>query len=81
MAEQRFSLRWDRPFMDGGATHVTLFDGGEGPLYVVGSGHGIDDLHALVDLVKALQENRESDAAIAHVVEAYHAIVDSLPKE
>lgn len=80
MAERQFSLRWDRPFMPGAATHVTLFDGGEGPLYVVASGHGADDADALIDLVTALREQNESADAIAFVSEEYRALVRSVTK-
>ena len=44
MSDSRFRLEWNRPFMEGAATHVSLFDGGTGPLYIVASGHGSDDI-------------------------------------
>jgi hypothetical protein len=74
MDEQRFSLDWDRPFMPGASTHVTLFDGGKHPLQVVASGHGTDDADALADLLAALRERRESAEAIAYVAEKYAAL-------
>jgi hypothetical protein len=74
MVEQRFALTCDRPFMPGGATHVSLFDGGTDPLHIVASGHGADDASALRDLLMTLKERRESADAIAYVSEEYAAL-------
>jgi hypothetical protein len=74
MAQERFTLQWDRPFYPGGATHVSLFEGGREPMHIVASGHGADDTDALGDLLKALKERKESAAAIAHVAEEYGAL-------
>jgi hypothetical protein len=74
MAEERFALDWDRPFMPGASTHVTLFDGGRHPMNVVASGHGADEAEALADLAAALKERRESADAIAYVSEQYAAL-------
>ena len=71
MVEPRFSLDWDRPFLEGASTHVTLFDGGKTPMHVVASGHGQTDADALSDLVATLRERRESVEAIAYASEAY----------
>ena len=60
--------------MEGAATHVSLFDGGTGPLYIVASGHGSDDIRALKDLWAALVERRESPLAIAFVAEEYRVL-------
>jgi hypothetical protein len=60
--------------MEGAATHVSLFDGGTGPLYIVASGHGSDDIRALKDLWAALVERRESRLAIDFVAEEYRAL-------
>ena len=79
MAEQRYLLRWDRPFMPDAMTHVSLFDGGEGPLYIVASGHGVSDVHALRDLWKTLREGRESPQAIAYVTEEYRTLTGVEP--
>jgi hypothetical protein len=74
MAEGRFELEWTHPFNPGAATHVSLFEGGRGPLYIVASGHGADDVEALVDLLKTLRERNESAAAIAYVSEEYRTL-------
>lgn len=74
MDEERFGLDWDRPFLPGAATHVTLFDGGRHPMNVVASGHGADEADALADLVATLKERRESPDAIAYVAEQYAAL-------
>jgi hypothetical protein len=74
MTDGRFTLGWDRPFMEGAATHVSLFDGGTGPLYVVASGHGSDDASALRDLWRALIDQNESSEGIAFVAEEYQAL-------
>ncbi len=71
MSDPRYTLGWNRPFMEGAATHVTLFEGGVGPLYVVASGHGSDDTRALRDLWAALVERNESRDAIAFVADEY----------
>ena len=67
MAQQRFALEWDRPFLPNASTHVSLFDGGKDPLHVVASGHGGGDANALSDLLTALKERNESADAIAFV--------------
>jgi hypothetical protein len=74
MAHQRFALEWDRPFLPGASTHVSLFDGGKSPLHVVASGHGASDAQALRDLLATLKEQRESLDAIAFVTEEYAAL-------
>ena len=74
MVEERFTLGWDRPYTPGGATHVTLYDGGRDPLHVVASGHGTDEVHALRDLLMALKERHESADAIAFVTDEYAAL-------
>jgi hypothetical protein len=60
-------------------THVSLFEGGEGPLYIVASGHGGSDARALLDLWKTLMEANESPQAIAHVTEEYRALTGKEP--
>jgi hypothetical protein len=74
MVHQRFALEWDRPFLPGASTHVSLFDGGKDPLHVVASGHGAGDAQALRDLLATLKEQRESLDAIAYVTEEYAAL-------
>jgi hypothetical protein len=74
MSDSRFTLEWDRPFMEGAATHVSLFDGGSGPLYIVASGHGSNDAAALRDLWNALIDRREPADAVAFVAEQYQAL-------
>lgn len=74
MVEQRFTLGWDRPFLPDASTHVSLFDGGVGPLYIVASGHGAGDASALFDLWRTLNERNESADAIAYVVEEYQGL-------
>jgi hypothetical protein len=74
MSDSRFTLEWNRPFMEGAATHVSLFDGGTGPLYIVASGHGSDDIRALRDLWAALVDRRESALAVAFVAEEYRVL-------
>jgi hypothetical protein len=74
MDHQRFALEWDRPFLPGASTHVSLFDGGKDPLHVVASGHGAGDAQALRDLLATLKEQRESLDAIAYVTEEYAAL-------
>ena len=73
MAEERFALEWDRPFLPDASTHVSLFDGGKDALHVVASGHGADDAGALRDLLRTLRETNESAEAIGYVSEAYAA--------
>ena len=79
MAQQRFALTWDRPFLPGAKTHVSLFDGSKDPLHVVASGHGAGDVDALSDLLTMLQERNESAAAIAHVSAEYAALTGKVP--
>jgi hypothetical protein len=79
MDNDRFTLRWDRPFLPDAATHVSLFDGGNEPLHIVASGHGTDDVSALRDLLRTLKERRESADAIAHVSEEYAALTANSP--
>jgi hypothetical protein len=79
MAQDRFSLEWDRPFLPGASTHVSLFEGGKDPLHVVASGHGRSDADALSDLLRALREDSESADAIAYVAEAYRALTGKAP--
>ena len=74
MAQQRFALEWDRPFLPDALTHVSFFDGGKDPLHVVASGHGADDASALRDLLRTLKENNESADAIAYVAGEYAAL-------
>ena len=74
MDNERFTLRWDRPFLPDAATHVSLFDGGTDPLHIVASGHGTDDASALRDLWRTLRERRESAEAIAYVTEEYSTL-------
>jgi hypothetical protein len=74
MDNERFTLRWDRPFLPDASTHVSLFDGGSEPLHIVASGHGADDTSALRDLWRTLKERHESAAAIAYVAEEYAAL-------
>jgi hypothetical protein len=81
MSDSRFRLEWNRPFMEGAATHVSLFDGGTGPLYIVASGHGSDDIRALKDLWATLVDRRESPLAIAFVADEYRALTgQTLPQ-
>jgi hypothetical protein len=79
MAEERFALEWDRPFLPDASTHVSLFDGGKDPLHVVASGHGADDAGALRDLLRTLRETNESAEAIAYVSEAYVTAAGKAP--
>ena len=79
MAERQYALEWDRPFLSGGKTHVSLFDGPKDPPYIVASGHGPADADALFDLWKTLIDEREPAAAIAFVAEEYRAITGRLP--
>jgi hypothetical protein len=79
MAQQRFALDWDRPFLPDASTHVSLFDGGKDPLHVVASGHGADDANALRDLLTTLRERNESADAIAYVSEEYAALTGKAP--
>ena len=79
MAQQRFALEWDRPYLPGASTHVSLFDGGKDPLHVVASGHGADDASALSDLLAALKERKESAEAIAYVSEEREALTGKAP--
>ena len=74
MVHSQFSLEWDRPFLPGAATHVSLFEGGKDPLHVVASGHGSDDANALRDLLATLKERRESADSVAYVTEEYEAV-------
>ena len=74
MAQERFALEWDRPFLPDASTHVSLFDGGKDPLHIVASGHGTDDAHALRDLLRTLRERNESEEAIAYVSEQYASL-------
>jgi hypothetical protein len=69
MGERRFALEWDRPFLPGASTHVSLFEGGKDPLHIVASGHGAGDTDALSDLLETLKERNESADAIAFVSE------------
>ena len=78
MSDSRFNRGWDRPFTEGAATHVTLFEGGTGPLYVVASGHGSDDPSALRDLYMALVDRGESRDAIAFVADEYETLRQKL---
>jgi hypothetical protein len=79
MAEERFALEWDRPFLPGAATHVSLFEGAKDPLHVVASGHGPTEADALSDLLSALKERRESPDAVAYVAEQYRALAGRTP--
>ena len=79
MAQQRFALDWDRPFLPDASTHVSLFDGGKDPLHVVASGHGAGDANALSDLLMTLRERNESAAAITYVSEEYAALTRRAP--
>ena len=79
MDHGRFALEWDRPFLDGALTHVTLFDGGKDPMHVVASGHGRGDLDALKDLLQALRERKESTDAIAFASDQCAAVARKTP--
>lgn len=79
MSEGRFSLEWDRPFLEGALTHVSLFEGGKDPLHVVASGHGPSDADALLDLWAALKERNEPIEAIAFVSEEYRGLTGKQP--
>ena len=79
MGDRRFALEWDRPFLPGAKTHVSLFDGGKDPLHVVASGHGPRDTDALSDLLAALRERHESADAIAFVAEEYAVLTGRAP--
>ena len=80
MGQQRFALEWDRPFLPGASTHVSLFDGGKDPLHVVASGHGAGDASALGDLLTTLKERNESADAIEYVSEEYAALTGRVPR-
>ena len=73
MVQQRFDLEWDHPSLPDAATHVSLFDGGRSPMNIVASGHGASEISALRDLLRTLEERRESPQAIAFVSEEYQA--------
>ena len=79
MAQERFALEWDRPFLPDAMTHVSLFDGGKHPLHVVASGHGAGDADALSDLLTTLKERKESADAIAYVSGEYAALTGKVP--
>ena len=79
MDEQRFALEWDRPFLPDASTHVSVFDGGKSPLYVVASGHGAGDADALRDLLTTLKERKESADVIAYVSDEYAAVTEKVP--
>jgi hypothetical protein len=79
MEQRRFALEWDRPFLPGASTHVSLFDGGRDPLHIVASGHGPRDTDALTDLLAALRESNESADAIAFVAEEYTLLTGRAP--
>ena len=79
MAQQRFALEWDRPFLPDASTHVSLFDGGKDPLHVVASGHGAGDANALSDLLATLRERKESPDVIAYVSGEYAAVTGKVP--
>ena len=79
MAQQRFALEWDRPFLPDASTHVSLFDGGKDPLHVVASGHGAGDANALSDLLATLRERNESPDVIAYVSGEYEALIGQAP--
>jgi hypothetical protein len=79
MAEGRYILEWDRPFLPDASTHVSLFEGSVGPMYIVASGHGAEDASALFDLWKALKDRNESTEAIAFVAEEYQALTGKTP--
>jgi hypothetical protein len=79
MAQQRFALEWDRPFLPDASTHVSLFDGGKDPMHVVASGHGAGDANALSDLLTTLRERDESVDAIGYVSGEYAALAAKLP--
>ena len=79
MAQQRFALEWDRPFLPGASTHVSLFDGGKDPLHVVASGHGAGDADALSDLLATLRERNESDEVIGYIAREYAALTGKVP--
>jgi hypothetical protein len=74
VAQQRFSLQWDRPAVPGASTHVSLYDGGRDALHVVASGHGAGEADALADLLSTLRERRESPDAIAYAAEQQAAL-------
>lgn len=74
MAEGRFALEWDRPFLPHASTHVSLFHGGKTPMHVVASGHGAGDASALIDLLRTLRERNESAEAIEYVADEYRAL-------
>lgn len=74
MIEGRFALEWDRPFLAGASTHVSLFEGGKTPMHVVASGHGAGDADALIDLLRALRDRNESAEAIRYVAEEYRVL-------
>ena len=79
MAQPRFALEWDRPFLPDALTHVSLFDGGKDPLHVVASGHGAGDANALSDLLATLRERNESADVIAYVSGEYEALIGQAP--
>jgi hypothetical protein len=79
MAQQRFALEWDRPFLPDASTHVSLFDGGKDPLHVVASGHGAGDANALRDLLTTLKERNESPDVVAYVSGEYAALRGHVP--
>ena len=79
MANQRFALEWDRPFLPDASTHVSLFDGGKDPLHVVASGHGAGDANALSDLLRTVRERHESADVIAYVLGEYAALTGKAP--
>jgi hypothetical protein len=79
MDQERFALEWDRPFLPGASTHVSLFDGGKDPLHVVASGHGAGDANALSDLLRTLRERNESADVIEYVSGEYEALTGKVP--
>ena len=79
MAQQRFALEWDRPFLPDASTHVSLFDGGKDPQHVVASGHGAGDANALSDLLATVMERNEPADVIAYVSGEYAALTGMVP--
>ena len=71
MTDSRFRLEWHLPQEPGLVTHVTLFDRERPPHYVRATGHGGDELEALIDLWSALVDRHEAEDAVELVVAAY----------
>ena len=77
----RFALQWLVPRRADRFTHVMLLDKDRPAPFISGAGHGVDKLHALLNLWQTLVESDAVPEMIDYVAVEYARRTGQTPKE